>query len=126
MKDELARATMKSTRAGALFDSKCDQVVAQRADLAAKDAAINSVIQASWAPLGSSTIDLLENFPVVLNKSVGNTSRLGSLDTRFHAGTAIDGVTLHFSGDAMSDKGASSNKGEVGIDLGSKTEVVAL
>lgn len=72
--------------------------------LVAKDAAFNLVVHASCATLGPSRRCLVENFCLGFDKSVGDAFHLGSLQTKIHADTAIDSMTLHFSEDAASEE----------------------
>lgn len=97
-----------------------------RRKLAAKNAVIKSVVQASCATLGSCTKGMVKNFCLRLDRSVCDAFRLCSLLTQFHTDISIDGVTLQFSKGASSEESGSSTMSEDVVDLAGDIEVPEL
>lgn len=71
---------------------------------ARKVATIKSILYDLDATLGPFLRSLADIFLASFIKFVGDIFLLGSVDTRFHADTAINAITLHFSVDGVSEE----------------------
>lgn len=72
LKSELVKKTEENTRLEELFDNMSAQLVDLQEKLAAKDAAIKSVVQESYTKFRTSLKSLINNFRVALNKPAGD------------------------------------------------------
>lgn len=123
---ELAATITESTWLCQLFDSVRAEGAEIQERLGGRDTVIPSIIKYSCVTLAPSLMNSVKTFRALLNKSVSQTVRTGSIGSQLYAVAAIDCVTIRFSQGTSSEDGGGSTRGEDVTAPTVETDVIEL
>lgn len=118
--------TTESTRRCQVFDIVRVEVVDQQEKLTARDAVVQSIVEDLCAMPKPSHRSLAKGFRAGLNMPMSEVFRIASIDTQFHADTAMHSIALLPSRGAVSKDGSGLTKGRHVFDPPAGFKVIEL